>query len=299
MSKFGPKRVNSKRVSRAENISSRSVGRSVEGREIVAHANFDLAGEPPRGVTLLLGGMHGDEKATVFLVEAFRECFLSEPGLVPPSVAVPVVNPDGYEAGSRYNASGVDINRNWEYNWQADSEEPPGPCPWSEPETRALRDFILGLRPSKIVSLHWALSEIDADGPQSTGLARAMWGALSEPERRPYRVRVCELVPGLRYLEGASDFCPGSLGQWCGYGLRYAGGGAPAMITLELPYDPTADSRPSPLPDGHLDLVRSAWARDPAAYLANAAGPVHKMLLEACRFDWCGAGRNPRAEAIG
>jgi len=259
----------------------------VEGREIVTHANFDLAGGAPTGATLLIGGMHGDEKATVFLVEAFRQCFLSEPGLVPPTAALPLANPDGFEIGSRYNARGVDINRNCEYNWHAESEEPPGPEPWSEPETRALRDFILRLRPSKIVSLHWALSEIDADGPQSTDLAKVMWGAMGESDRRPYRVRISELGRGLRRLEHTYEICPGSLGQWCGYGLRYEGGGAPAMITLELPYDPAAESRPTPLPDGHLDRVRSAWGRDPAAYLAAVEGPVHKMLLAACRFARC------------
>jgi hypothetical protein len=284
-SKFAPKRVDSKGVNWEIPESSRSIGKSVEGRDIAAHANFDLAAAPPERATLLIGGMHGDEKATVALVEAFRERFLSEPGAVPPSVALPLANPDGFETGSRYNARGVDINRNCGYNWHPDSEEPSGPGPWSEPETRALRDFILELRPSKIVSLHWALAEIDADGPQSTGLARAMWEAMSETDRRPYRIRVYEVGQGLRRLEQTYEICPGSLGQWCGYGLRYEDGGAPAMITLELPYDPAAESRPSPLPEGHFEFVCGAWARDPEAYLAAVEGPVHEMLLAACRFD--------------
>ncbi len=281
-SNFTRVRLDSKPVSGVPHTTSRAIGRSAQGREIAAHANFELAGPPPEGATLLIGGMHGDEKATVFLVEAFRKCFLAEPGLVPPCVALPLANPDGFEIGSRYNARGIDLNRNWEYDWRADSQEPPGPAPWSEPETRALRDFILALRPAKVVSLHWALSEIDADGPQSTPLAHAMWAALDEAERRPYRVRAHE--PGRTRPDPTYEVCPGSLGQWCGYGLRYDGGRAPAMITLELPYDPAAASRPPLLPDGHLDFVHGAWARDPAAYLAAVEGPAHKMLLAACRF---------------
>lgn len=264
---------------------SRSIGASTEGRDIVAHGNFDLAGNPPSGATLIIGGMHGDEKATVFLVDAFRKCFLSEPGIVPATVAIPLANPDGFQIASRYNARGVDINRNCEYRWSRDSVEPPGPAPWSESETRALRDFILELRPSKIVSLHWALSELDADGPQSTDLARAMWSALNEAERRPYRMRIYELGQGLRRLEHTYEICPGSLGQWCGYGLKYENGQVPAMVTLELPYDPSIESRPSPLPEGHYDFVINAWNRDPASYLAAVEGPVHKMLLAACRFE--------------
>ena len=49
------------------------VGHSVEGREIVARANFDLAGAPLSGTTLIIGGTHGDEPATIRLVESFGQ----------------------------------------------------------------------------------------------------------------------------------------------------------------------------------------------------------------------------------
>ena len=47
----------------------------------------------------------------------------------------PLVNPDGYEAHSRYNANSVDLNRNWGHNWGNSSRC--GNSPMSEPETRA------------------------------------------------------------------------------------------------------------------------------------------------------------------
>ena len=134
------------------------------------------------------------------------------------------------------------------------------------------------------MSLHWALAEIDADGAQSTELAQAMWDALSAEERRPYRLRVTELGRGQRRLQHTYEVCPGSLGQWVGYGLRYPDGSQPAMITLELPYDPLAACRPDLLPEQHLDTLRDLWHRDHAAYLRCVEPGVHKMLLAACRF---------------
>lgn len=262
----------------------RSIGRSVEGREQTVHSNFDLGALTSQpGSALIIGGMHGDEVATVLLLEDFVEMHL--PRVIEPVVVLPLCNPDGYERASRYNARMVDLNRNWGFNWRADSSEPPGAHPWSEVETCALRDFILAVQPAKIVSLHWALAEIDADGHHSTALAQAMWDAMDEDERRPYRLRVTELGRGKRRLERTYTACPGSLGQWCGYSLKYLDGRLPAMITLELPYDVDLAARPDDLPIDHLDSLRELWAKDADRYLRAVEGAVHKMLLAACRFD--------------
>ena len=247
-----------------------TIGHSVEGRPIELRSD-------PAGAngTLIIGGVHPDESAAINLVREF----------VPPSgnpvALLPLANPDGLVRDSRYNARGVDINRNAGFNWRADSEEPPGDAPWSEPETRALQEFILSWRPAKIVALHWALGEIDADGPQSTALAEAMWNALSKTERMPYRLRVTEAQR--RGLQQTEVECPGSLGRWAGFGLIYPDNSRPAMITLELPYDasiPRAES----LPDDHFDVVRAHWERDPQSYLATVRGPVFKMLKAACEL---------------
>jgi hypothetical protein len=78
-------------------------------------------------------------------------------------IVVPVSNPDGYAhtwAGARFwrknmyreggTLYGVDLNRNWGFEWggagagsSPTSETYRGPGPFSEPETRVLRDLIL------------------------------------------------------------------------------------------------------------------------------------------------------------
>ncbi|MEP6670653.1 MAG: M14 family zinc carboxypeptidase [Chthoniobacter sp.] len=264
---------------------TRSIGRTVEGREIVAHANFDWAtATPPPNSTLIIGGTHGNEPATWRVLEDFRQGAAWAALKHLPTLILPVANPDGAARGTRSNARGVDLNRNCGFNWRAECEDPPGPAAWSEPESVALRDFILQWRPAKIVSLHWALAEIDADGVQSTALAQAMWDALDATARRPYRLRVTAPGRGQRRLERIYAACPGSLGQWCGYGLEYPDGSAPAMITLELPYDPGAEARPDELPEDHLETVRELWRRDPAGYLRGIAPGVQAMLATAIGF---------------
>jgi hypothetical protein len=248
-----------------------TIGHSVEGRPIELWS--DPAG--PNG-TLIIGGVHPDESAAIPLVREFA------PPRGSPVALLPLANPDGLVRASRYNARGVDLNRNAELNWRADSEEPSGDAPWSEPETRALQQFILSWRPAKIIALHWALGEIDADGAQSTALAEAMWNALSEAERRPYRLRVTEAER--QRLPQTEAECPGSLGRWAGYGLIYRDGSRPAMITLELPYDASVP-RADPLPDDHFAVVQAHWARDPESYLATVRGPVFKMLKAACKLN--------------
>ena len=247
----------------------RVIGHSVEGRAIEVW----MGAESPGG-TLLIGGFHGDEFATMSLLRDFRP---ESDGVM----VLPVLNPDGAERGTRYNARGVDLNRNFGFNWRADSVEPSGPAAWSEPEARALRDFILLTRPAKIVALHWALAEIDADGVQSTALAEAMWAALDDPERAPYRLRVTVPGRGQRRLEQTYAECPGSLGQWAGYGLVYPDGTQSAMITLELPAAPES-GRPEPLPEDHLESLAARWARDSQGYLRAVEPGVRKMLLAAC-----------------
>jgi hypothetical protein len=62
---------------------------------------------------------------------------------------IPMMNPDGRTAGTRYNANGVDLNRDYGYIWNHDT-----PDIFSQPETRAIRQHGLEHNFSLSLSFH-------------------------------------------------------------------------------------------------------------------------------------------------
>lgn len=57
----------------------------------------------------------------------------------------------------RTNPDGVDLNRNWDEKWEggdADGEENPGPKPFSEPETRILKELVTHFKPTTFLTVH-------------------------------------------------------------------------------------------------------------------------------------------------
>lgn len=58
-------------------------------------------------------------------------------------VFIPLSNPYGIMNFVRFNNNHVDLNRNFDYNWTAFNSDIKGSTAFSEPESRALRDFIL------------------------------------------------------------------------------------------------------------------------------------------------------------
>lgn len=155
------------------------IGRSVEGRDIIAYTYGS-------GATRLVfvGGVHGGyEWNSVALAYRFMDYLEAEPAAIPAAVSVivvPSLNPDGLfrvigregrfspvdapaeedtSGKGRFNANGVDLNRNFDCMWKPtgtwrNTTVSGGISPFSEPESRALRDFILPKKPAAVIFWH-------------------------------------------------------------------------------------------------------------------------------------------------
>jgi len=122
-------------------------------------------GTGPNGIVFVGGLQGGYSPGTVDLAEQVIAYFGENLEDLPDSVTLYIVanaNPDApHDPGNlpgRLNANGVDLNRNWDCKHQEDPsiagqivEGGGGPNPFSEPETQALRDFLLELRPRAVV----------------------------------------------------------------------------------------------------------------------------------------------------
>lgn len=67
---------------------------------------------------------------------------------------VPLMNPDGYAAVSRYNGNYVDLNRNYGFWWDGNEEYGAGSSPLSQPETQAVTALALTVPATLAISFH-------------------------------------------------------------------------------------------------------------------------------------------------
>ncbi|MGE0622084.1 MAG: murein tripeptide amidase MpaA [Pseudomonadales bacterium] len=182
---------------------------------------------------LVFAGIHGEEPDTTMLLS---RALRSTDRLSPSCAVVLCANPDGLRLGTRGNANGVDLNRNfpsanWQpdpvlHQWQVDAarevELSPGPAPASEPEVQALIRLVEDLEPACVVSVHSPLGLIDDPDSHPIGAALAARSGLPR-----------EVIP--------NEHTPGSFGSWArDIGL--------ASVTYELPNQTVWDMLPTHLP---------------------------------------------------
>jgi N-acetylmuramoyl-L-alanine amidase len=128
------------------------IGRSAEGRPIRA---VRVGSPRARVEVLVVGAVHGSEPAGKAVVARLRR---ARPPRGTALWLIEDANPDGSAAGTRHNANGVDLNRNFPYRWRPqDGVYESGPGPASEPETQAIQRFVERERPRVTLWYHQAL----------------------------------------------------------------------------------------------------------------------------------------------
>jgi protein MpaA len=151
-----------------------TVGESREG------VPLHLYGPDASGTPLVIAALHGSEpETTVTLSAALRT-------LPPEELACAVVlavNPDGLLRGTRGNAIGVDLNRNFpasdwvrrtvKHHWTSETGQvtdlSTGEGPASEPEARALIALVERLAPRWVLSVHAPIGMVLERAPTRLG----------------------------------------------------------------------------------------------------------------------------------
>ncbi len=142
-------------ITRLHNIGKTVQNRDIYVMEITDNPDVD---EPDEAEVRMIGNIHGDEFMSMELMRKLIELLTGSYGSDPDITNLvnnreiwiqPSVNPDGHEAGTRYNAHNVDMNRNHGYMWNYG-----GSGPFSEPEVQHLRSYSLTRNFSMSLTFH-------------------------------------------------------------------------------------------------------------------------------------------------
>ncbi len=192
-----------------------TLGTSPEGRPIQSLRWNADAGAP----IFVFGGIHGDERSAGVVAARLVEAWRSDPTRLGGAhvILIETVNPDGWAANTRKNAAGVDLNRNFQFGWEAQPRSSAtygGASALSETEAKILYDLVEREGPTAILALHSCRTcggVNNYDGP-----------AQAEAE-------AMTAVNGYRATPEWDAKTPGSFGTYAGKTRKIA------TITLEIP----------------------------------------------------------------
>ncbi|MEM9041967.1 MAG: M14 family zinc carboxypeptidase [Actinomycetota bacterium] len=151
------------------------IGISGAGRQIIG-----LVRRVPDATrqVMVIGGIHGNEPAGPPSARAMVDADIPDDTEL---WLIPDLNPDGTLAGPRCNGSGVDLNRNFSWDWRPSTG---GPGPLSEPEPQAITALIERERPDLVVWIHQPLDYVSAVG-QTPDVYESAWSFGSGLPIRP------------------------------------------------------------------------------------------------------------------
>jgi hypothetical protein len=159
-----------------QNAEQTVIGKSVEGRNITAY-HYGTGSKK----ILFVGGIHGGyEWNTALVAYNLMDYLKANPSAIPNNeqvTVIPVLNPDGLnkvvgtagrfsaadvtasadvQVSGRFNANNVDIDRNFDCNWQTNGmwqtkTVSGGSTVFSEPESQAVRDYVMTYKPDAVV----------------------------------------------------------------------------------------------------------------------------------------------------
>jgi succinylglutamate desuccinylase len=171
---------------------------------------------------LVQGGLHGNELTTsefvLWLARRYAQGISPLNKLENAEIDfLPHANPDGSHQHSRYNARGVNLNRNFDVMWGI-TRENPGEKSFSEPETRAIRSLFKARKYTAAVDVHgyinWLVApsspeDVRANGGRPSRKLMAMYAAWIADLRREMR-----LLPTYQLKTGAQLGDGGAFEDW-------------------------------------------------------------------------------------
>lgn len=177
---------------------------------------------------LVQGGLHGNEQqASAFVVWLARRYARGESvlNLLPrDQVAIdflPYANPDGAHGHSRYNARGVNLNRNFAVLWGL-TKENPGKESFSEPETRAIRRLFKARQYTAAVDVHgyinWIVAPSDPTDIATRGIKPSKAQKTAYAQWVDDLKREMQLLPGYQLKTGAKLGDGGAFEDWAFWG---------------------------------------------------------------------------------
>jgi protein MpaA len=212
---------------------------TAKGRPLM-YQEFGFTPNNKKPITLFMCGVHGDEGTGIYLCfHLAREILFDRPNILKEFrvILAPIVNPDGYLAGTRTNSRGVDPNRNlptkdfksmamkvWS-KYKKDPRKYPGKSAASEKESQFQVYLINKFTPDKIVSVHAPYGFLDYDGPGD----RKYYNLVRVEQRAKYLALNIQANSN-KFLKVVDfRFFPGSLGNYAGNERKIP------TYTLELP----------------------------------------------------------------